>query len=74
MPMANLYAKREYAPLCRRGESTGQAHREEGRRMRFLYILALQMWDAKSTAESAAIEPQMVPSTVLGPLYTGHRM
>ncbi len=63
---------REYSPLCCRGESTGQAHRKEGRRTRFLYTLARRTWDAKSTAESAATEPQMVPSTVLGPLDTGH--
>ncbi len=27
-----------------------------------------RMWNAKSTAESAATKPQLVPSTVLGPL------
>ena len=49
---------REYAPLCCRSKSTGQAHRKEGRRMRFLYTLALWTWDAKSTAESAAAGDQ----------------
>ncbi len=42
--------------------SVGPGQRKERRRMRFLYTLALRMWDAKSTAESAATEPQLVTS------------
>ncbi len=51
--------------------------REKKNCARILYTLALRMcptFHTKSTAESAATEPQMVPSTVLGPLYTVHRM